>query len=52
MSEALEIKAEVACQECGQYGAMEIGEGQYCQESYMEMGSSCGGGAQSAESGE
>jgi hypothetical protein len=43
MSSPIEIQEELTCDDCGQHGAMEIGEGKYCAECYAILGSSCAG---------
>ena len=35
---------EMTCDECGQFGALEMGAGHYCADCYTLLGSSCAGG--------
>jgi len=44
MNGKLEISEAVVCDVCGQDGAVELGEGNYCPDCYSNAASSCAGG--------
>jgi hypothetical protein len=44
MAGPLKLQEELTCDECGQFGALEIGAGKYCAGCHGILGSSCGGG--------